>query len=243
VVTVRQSVCKVADVSKDATIRTMRLMGASILASALGFQAWADLTYGTFTWGQLPGYFTPLANLSGIVALLAAARVTRPEPRWVTLLRVNSATYLVVVGVVYWALLAQFTTPYFPWANAILHGGSGIILVADWVLIGGRRRLPLASLWSVLSLPAAWVSYLLFRAFLDGWVPYPFLDPARGAAATLGTLGAIAAVGLAVSGLLRVLAVLRPRTFWPVPARAAAAHRPVEGRHAAGMSGYQPPRR
>ncbi|WP_062517248.1 Pr6Pr family membrane protein [Demequina gelatinilytica] len=208
--------------SKDATIRILRLFGASVIASALGFQAWADLTFGTFTWGQLPGYFTPLANLAGIIALLASARVTRPERRWVTLLRVNSATYLVVVGAVYWALLAPYTTPYFPWANAVLHGGAGAILVADWVLIGGRRRLPLGTLWSVLSLPAIWVSYLFVRAFLDGWVPYPFLDPARGAAAIVATLGAISAVGLAVSGLLRVLAVLRPATFWPGPARRTA---------------------
>ncbi|MDN4474377.1 Pr6Pr family membrane protein [Demequina sp. SYSU T00192] len=217
--------------SKDATIRTLRLIGASVILSALGFQAWADLTYGTFTWGQLPGYFTPLANLAGIVALLAASRVSRPEARWVTVLRVNSATYLVVVGAVYWALLAPFTTPYFPWANAILHGGSGAILVLDWILIGGRRRLPLGTLWSVLGLPAAWVSYLLFRAFLDGWVPYPFLDPARGLAAILATLGAIAAVGLGVSGILRVLAVLRPATFWPGPVRARVPAR-----------GAQPPR-
>lgn len=208
--------------SKEATIRALRLLGASIIASALGFQAWADLTFGTFTWGQLPGYFTPIANLAGIVALVAAARVRTRERRWVTLLRVNSATYLVVVGAVYWLLLAPFTTAYFPWANAILHGGSGLILAADWIFIGGRRRLPVSSLWSVLSLPALWVSYLFVRAFLDGWVPYPFLDPARGVAAIVGTLGLIAAVGLAVSGLLRVLAVIRPRTFWPGAGRETA---------------------
>ncbi|WP_296666631.1 Pr6Pr family membrane protein [Demequina sp.] len=204
--------------SKDATIAGLRLAGAAVIAIALGIQAWADLTFGTFTWAELPGYFTPLANLAGIVALMAAAAVGPREPRWVELLRVNSATYLLVVGAVYWLMLAPYSTPMFPWANAVLHGGAGVLLAADWMLVGRRRRLPTSALWSVLVLPAAWVAYLLARAHVDGWVPYPFLDPARGALAIAVTLAAIAAVGIAVAAILHGLALLRPL----VPSRALA---------------------
>ena len=183
-----------------------------MIALALCFQAWADLSYGTFTWGQLPGYFTPLANVAGIIALAAAGVAGPAERRWIALLRVNAATYLVIVGAVYWALLAQYTHPYFPWANAVLHGGAGAILVADWLLAKPRVHLPLSSLWSVLALPALWVSYLFVRAFLDGWVPYPFLDPARGALAIGATLASIAAVGLAVAAVLHVIGHVRVHT-------------------------------
>lgn len=189
----------------------MRLFGAAVISVALGFQAWADLTYGTFTWAQLPGYFTPLATLVGIAALIAAAFTAEREPPWVASLRVNAATYLAMVAVVYWLMLAPYTTPMFPWANAVLHGGAGAMLVADWALIGERRRLPLSGLWSVLSLPAVWLVYLLARAVSDGWVPYPFLDPARGPLAIAMTLGFLAAVGLAAAAAMRALAGLRPR--------------------------------
>ncbi|WP_062377824.1 Pr6Pr family membrane protein [Demequina pelophila] len=211
--------------SNEATFtRILRLLGAAIITFALAVQAWADLTYGTFTWGQLPGYFTPLANLAGIVALVAAAVVGGREPRWVALLRVNAATYLVIVGAVYWAMLASYAQPLFPWANAILHGGAGVMLAADWLLVRPRVRLPLSSLWSVLSLPAVWVSYLMVRAFLDGWVPYPFLDPARGVLAITATLAAISAAGLAVAAVLHGTARMRP---FPAPLRAVRAATPA----------------
>ncbi len=196
--------------SKVATIATARLFGAALISVALGFQAWADLTYGTFTWAQLPGYFTPLATLVGITALVAAAVTGESEPPWVASLRVNAATYLVIVAIVYWAMLARYTTPMFPWANAVLHGGAGAILLADWVLIGERRRLSFSGLWSVLSLPAVWLVYLAARAVFDGWVPYPFLDPARGPVAIATTLVALSAVGLVAATALRALAALRP---------------------------------
>lgn len=191
-------------------IATTRLFGAAVISVALGFQAWADLTHGTFTWVQLPGYFTPLATLAGIAALIAAAVTGASEPPWVASLRVNAATYLVVVAVVYWAMLARYATPMFPWANAVLHGGAGAILLADWVLVGERRRLPLSGLWSVLSLPALWLGYLLTRAVFDGWVPHPFLDPARGPLAIATKLGAFAAVGLVAAAAMRALGLRRP---------------------------------
>jgi hypothetical protein len=197
-------------VSKEAIIGATRIIGAAVMSVALGFQAWADLTYGTFTWAQLPGYFTPLATLAGITALIAAAATGASEPPWVASLRVNAATYLVIVAVVYWAMLARYTTPMFPWANAVLHGGAGAMLVADWVLVGERRRLPLRGLWSVLSLPALWLGYTLARAVLDDWVPYPFLDPARGPLAIATTLGVLAAAGLLAAVAMRSLAVWRP---------------------------------
>lgn len=188
----------------------MRIVAAGVIAAALGVQAWADLTYGTFTWAQLPGYFTPLAALVAVVALVAAAIVGPDEPRWVALLRVNAATYGVITGAVYWYLLAGVATPVYPWANMVLHGGAGALLVADWLLIGKPVRLPMRTLWTVLVVPAGWIGYLLVRATLDGWVPYPFLDPARGASTVAATIAVIAGIGLAVAAILHLAIVLRP---------------------------------
>ncbi len=197
----------------------LRIVAAVAIMLALSVQAWADLTYGTFTWAELPGYFTPLAALAAVVALVAAA-VSRAkgsqEPAWVSLLRVNAATYGVVTGAVYWSFLGGIATPVFPWANFILHGGAGAILVTDWLLVGGRERLPLSSVWTVLLVPGMWVSYLLVRAHIDGWVPYPFLDPALGTVTVVTTVGIIAGVGLVVAGTLHL--IVRPGAPAPAPA-------------------------
>ncbi|WP_084101988.1 Pr6Pr family membrane protein [Demequina sp. NBRC 110051] len=195
--------------SNVATIRILRLGAALAIAVSLGFQGWADLTHGTFTWGQLPGYFTPLAAIAGVVALTASAFAGPGERVWLSLLRVNAATYLVIAGAVYWAVLAQHATPLFPWANAVLHGGAGAALVVDWLLVGRRRRLPVSTWWTVLFVPAGWATFLLVRALRDGWVPYPFLDPSRGPAAIATTLCVIAAVGLAAAAALHCCTGLR----------------------------------
>jgi hypothetical protein len=51
--------------------------------------------------------------------------------------------------------------------------------------------------------PAVWTIVILIRGATDGWVPYPFLDPAQG----YGVV-AIYCVGVGVSiGLLGVLVV------------------------------------
>lgn len=202
--------------SSVATIASVRLFAAAAIATALGFQAWADLTLGTFTWAQLPGYFTPLAAIAGIVALVASSVRVTGEPLWISLLRVNAATYLVIAGAVYWWLLAEFANPIFPWANAMLHGGAGFILTVDWLLVGPRRRLPWWSVFTVFTMPAGWLAYLVVRATVDGWVPYPFLDPARGSDG-LVAVTIIVAVGLAIAALLHLCAGLYRRVTVVAP--------------------------
>ncbi len=128
----------------------------------------------------------------------------------------NAATYAVITGAVYWSLLAHYGHPTFPWANAMIHGGTGVILVADWVVVGQRERLPWHTLWTVFVVPIVWLGYLAAYDAITGWVPYPFLDPALG----VGTLSATIAVMLAV-GLL-VVSALRWCTRWRLVGREPA---------------------
>lgn len=195
--------------SKGAYVRAWRICASVSILSALAVQAWADLTFGHFSWDQMPGYFTPLAAITGVLALLTAAAWKHPNQWWIDALRVNAATYTSVAAVVYWAVLADHAVPKVPWANAMLHGGAAFILLADWVFLGRRRRLPLRTWWTVLLVPGGWCAYLVIRAAYDGWIPYPFLDPARGPAAITGTIAAIAAVGLAWAAVLHVFTFLR----------------------------------
>ena len=39
---------------------------------------------------------------------------------------------------------------------------------------------PLGRVWALLVYPAVWTVVVLIRGATDGWVPYPFLNPAQG---------------------------------------------------------------
>lgn len=54
-----------------------------------------------------------------------------------------------------------------------------IYAVADWLLFGDRPALPFSKLWLMLIYPLIWLGVILVRGATDGWVPYPFLNPAQ----------------------------------------------------------------
>ena len=135
---------------------------------------------------NLYGYFTVQSNLIGIVSLTASAiagRAGRSHGRSLTLVRALATTCLAIVGIVYATLLAPLGAAGgvpLPWANVILHVVSPTAVILDWLLVGDRARLPLTRLGLILLYPAAWTTVVLVRGATDGWVPYPFLDPALG---------------------------------------------------------------
>ncbi len=135
---------------------------------------------------NLYGYFTIQSNVIAAVILLISGFVAcsgRRQGPWLSLLRALATTFLVIVGLVYATLLAPLGAAGgvpIPWANAVLHIVSPIVIVLDWLLVGDRVRIPLSRFWVVLIYPAVWTTVVLIRGATDGWVPYPFLDPKQG---------------------------------------------------------------
>jgi hypothetical protein len=146
---------------------------------------------------NLFGYFTVQSNLIAMVALVLAVTVPASKGRsaqWIGLLRALAVTCLVIVGVVYGTLLAPLGAAGgvpIPWANVVLHVISPVFVVADWVVVGDRPRLDLNRLWVILCYPLVWTTVVLVRGATDGWVPYPFLDPAQGYPVVAGYVAAI----------------------------------------------------
>ena len=66
------------------------------------------------------------------------------------------------------------------WVDVVLHKIFPIVVVLDWILDPPMTRLTFrdALLWLVF--PLAWIGLTLVRGAIDGWYPYPFLDPANG---------------------------------------------------------------
>lgn len=137
------------------------------------------------------------------VTLVAAARRKRADLA-VSVLRGAATVYIATTGIVYNTLLTGANvSASVSWSNDIVHKIIPVYAVLDWLLFSDRARLLLRHVWWFLLYPAVWTTVVLVRGATDGWVPYPFLDPAQG----YGVV-AIYVVGIAVSiTLLGILVV------------------------------------
>lgn len=174
------------------------------------------------------GYFTNLTSLltagilivTGLISLRAKAV---PSP--LTSARAVAVACMIIVGIVY-NVLVPGTGSAPPWVSATLHTIFPILLVLDWIFVADRSPLPWHRLWVVLPYPTVWLGVVLVRGATDGWVPYGFLLPERGAASlathVAGLLLALLASGALVWALSRIRSPRRSRSSGvrpPVSAR------------------------
>lgn len=171
------------------------------------------------------GYFTMQSNIIFCVTMLVAAGVARsgrPQSAALVLVRGCATAYIFLVGAIYNTLLAGLPGGVaLPWANTVLHTVLPLYGVLDWLLFADRPPLPWNRLWVALIYPVVWMVVVLIRGATDGWVPYPFFDPATGYGSVAGYCLAIAALTIAAAA--GVWAVSRLTIINP----AGSAHAPV----------------
>lgn len=174
----------------------------------------------TYVGGEQPvhpfdffGFFTIQSNLLA-AAVEAAAGLTLLRGRTAAgLLRGAATTYIVLTGIVYNTLLVGTGAVEVPWANQVLHVWVPLLVLLDWVLVGDRAPLPWRTLPAVVPYPLVWLVVVLIRGATDGWVPYPFLDPALGYGVVAAYAGGITALVLLIAAAVWAasrLRVLRP---------------------------------
>lgn len=124
-------------------------------------------------------YFTDLSNLFAAALLLTGGiAALRGRPGVPDLVRGSAALYLVITGLVYWALLAgQMTAATIKWQNDIVHGVMPVVVLLDWLLLPPTARLSLARTSRWLAFPLLYLAVSLVRGPLVQWWPYDFLDP------------------------------------------------------------------
>ena len=156
------------------------------------------------------GYFTNLTSVLTAVTLIASGGLAlrgRAVSPVLTTARAVSVSCMIVVAVVY-NVLVPGTGSAPAWVSLALHTLFPALLVIDWALAPDRTRLPWRHLWMVLPYPALWLVVVLIRGVTDGWVPYGFLLPERGAlsliAHIVGLLVALLVSGAAVWALSRL---------------------------------------
>lgn len=187
----------------------VRVVSIVVVLAAMVAQAAELAANNAFDATRFFAFFTIQSNLIGVAAfvLLLATR-DRPRTRTVELLRGAGVVYLTVTFFVVIFLLSGIDVQLqLAWVDLALHKFFPIVVVLDWVLDPPAVRLTArdALLW--LAYPLAWTALTLVRGAVDGWYPYPFLDPANGGygqvlvtavAITVGfVVIALAAIGLA----------------------------------------------
>ncbi|WP_404288762.1 Pr6Pr family membrane protein [Glutamicibacter arilaitensis] len=133
------------------------------------------------------GYFTIQSNLIVVVVGFVAGAMGLAKgaavPSWVVGLRALASVCMVVVGLIYITLLAPLGAAGgvpLPWANWIMHIIGPILVLADWLLAKNPTSLSYKAVPVLLVYPLLWTAVVLVRGAVDGWVPYPFLDPDQG---------------------------------------------------------------
>lgn len=130
------------------------------------------------------GYFTVQSNM--LVLVVVAWMLLRPEgrPRWFDALRGAATAYIILTGLVWAVLLASpeealgFSVEF---PSFVQHRLIPVLMALDWLLVPTHRPLLVGrciAAW--MAYPLAYLAISWVRGGLgDGWIPYPFLDPAE----------------------------------------------------------------
>lgn len=148
-----------------------------------------EFSYNISGWNYL-AYFTEITNLSIDFWLLGLGfsilfkkerlyrRLTSPA------LRGALAVYIFVVGFIYWAVLFPFVGFYswgLWWGNLTdvwNHLFIPVFTVFLFFKMPAETRIEKKRLWLWLVYPLVYLAFCFVRGAIDGWYPYPFLDPA-----------------------------------------------------------------
>jgi hypothetical protein len=196
----------------------------------LGFSIVVSITdrvaHGALIPDQYFTYFTIDTAMAETVVLIAGgvwALGHARDTRLLTTVAMVVVPYAIVTALVYNVLLRDILSDYegLPWVDNVLHIWVPVYLTLDWFLltglVRGRARLPWArSLVAVAAFPVVWVIYTLIRGAVDGYYPYPFLDPQNHGAGSVAIW--VAGLTVFILGLgAACIAMTRIRERGPLP--------------------------
>lgn len=169
------------------TIGLVRIATAGSLLFAIVWQISDRLANNVFRPAEYFTYFTIDSSLVAAVTMAVAgvwALQGKAETVLLNRVRLSVASYAVVVGVVYNALLrglpgaaedGNYVWPQTP--NEILHVWALVFIFLDFTLTTATNTPKFKQVFWVLLFPLAWVLFTILRGIATGWWPYWFLNP------------------------------------------------------------------
>ena len=149
-------------------------------------------------------YFTNLSNLIVAIVLTMLARNPHRVGMVWHAVRMDSLVMISITGLIYAIVLAPDAQVegLDILVTSIKHYIVPIMTVFLWLLVGPRRQLTFASVFTALIIPITWAVYTLIRGEFISAYPYGFLNVINlGLPAVLTNIAGVAALGV-VLGLL-----------------------------------------
>ena len=167
------------------TGRALTAIGAASIAlvlTAIVAQALALANANAFNATRFFAFFAIQRNLVGVAAFAwVLANRDKPRSRALELLRGAAAVYLTITFFVVIFLLSGVDVQLqLGWVDFVLHKLFPVVVLLDWIFDPPQTRLGLRDVAVWLVYPLAWTALTIVRGAIDGWYPYPFLDPAHG---------------------------------------------------------------
>jgi len=205
----------------DRLLAWIRIGFALLTLVAIVVQATNLIGDGIFNPTRFFLFFTILSNLTAAAIFLEGGRRQLAGlPPVPDLWRGAAVVFMTVTFIVFALLLRDLQEQLntnIAWVDTVLHRIMPVAVMADWLIepphgpLGFRRAV---GPW--LLPPLAWTAFTMVRGAVDGWYPYPFLDPGNGGYGTvalysvgivallLGVIWVAATVGPTLRARLRV---------------------------------------
>ena len=149
-------------------------------------------------------YFTNLSNIIvAIVFTMLARNPDRGGGVWHAV-RMDSLVMISITGLIYAIVLAPDAQVegLDIIVNALKHYIVPVTTVALWLIVGPRRQVTFASVFTAIVIPITWAAFTLIRGHFIEKYPYDFLNVvAYGLPAVLTNIAGVAALGI-VLGLV-----------------------------------------
>lgn len=193
---------------------TLNFTVATAIMGALAWQIVDQIDKGVFDPSQHFAYFTIQTSLLNVVVLWVSgwqAMRRRADTVGLTIARSYAVTYAVITALVFNLLIraepaaGAYVSPAI--ADEMLHSVAPAYLLLDWLIVRNRPRLRWVTALAATYFPIAWIAATMWRASLDSWVPYGFLDLTNG----VGTVATYIAVLLTVVYLIALALTTRNR--------------------------------
>jgi len=161
----------------------LRIVAAALVFASIATQIVDESIHNDFIAEEYFSYFTIQSSLINVVILALSGLVAWRRERESTLLavlRASVVSYAVVTAVVYNVLLRGIPDEGYvgiQWPNEVIHVWVPLFLFIDWLVAPARPVLRKRDVRIVIIYPLAWLAFTFIRGSLDGWFPYPFLQP------------------------------------------------------------------
>ena len=188
-------------------------LGFGLILSAFNVYPPVDVPPGLFgvnpdgLAGRVVDYMSAFTDLSNIIVAIVFTMLARNPYRggrvWHAV-RMDSLVMISITGLIYAIVLAPDAQVegLEVIGNTLKHMIVPVMTVALWLIVGPRRQVTFASVFTAIVIPITWAAYTLIRGHFIEKYPYDFVNVvAYGLPAVLMNIAGVAALGI-VLGLV-----------------------------------------